>query len=342
MFLVRYMKSLKFSILIPTYNGEDVVSYALESILGQEYKNYEIIVNDDASKDATEKVVKSFADKRIKFFRNKKNLGYPGNLNQCLTHAKGDIIYLLGQDDILSNDSLILTRNAFLLSPDIGAVTRPYRQFDENVNVTIRARFPLNPRKDEIVKITDDYPRIVEVFKSLDSLSALGYRAKFIDLPFHPDIFPCHVYPFASIFKKHPIVFLKDYVSSVSMKYSQCWHVSSIYDKSPVLSWEQMFENVFPEKKFDNLRKYCIKNFVALNYVGLSQIKNYSKRSHWYTLREIFYLFKFRPKNFISPIFWLFSLGALFTPRFLLIPLVDWYKKKVNTALLKNIRFKLT
>ena len=334
------MNDHKFSILIPSYNGEDVISHALNSILSQEYKNYEIIVNDDASSDSTENVVKSFQDKRIKFFRNKKNLGYPGNLNQCLKHAKGDIVYLLGQDDILSKDALVRTYGAFKQSSDIGAVTRPYRQFDESLDVTIRARFPLNPKRDEVVRITDDYKKIVEVFKSLDSLSALAYRAKFIDLPFHPDIFPCHVYPFASIFKKHPIVYLKDYVSSVSMKYSQCWHVSSIYDKSPVLSWAEMFEKIFPEKKFESLRKYCLENFVAINYVGLSQIKNYSRHSLWYTLREIFYLLKFRPRNLLSPIFWAFSLGAILTPRFLLIPIVDWYKKRVNSILLNQIKFK--
>lgn len=334
------MEKLKFSVLIPSYNGEDVISHGLNSILRQNYKNFEIIVNDDASKDATEKVVRSFQDKRIKFFKNKRNLGYPGNLNQCLYHARGDIIYLLGQDDILSSDAIIRTYKAFERSADIGAVTRPYRQFDESLDVTIRARFPLNSKEDEIVKITDSYQRIVEVFKSLDSLSALGYRAKFIDMPFHPDIFPCHVYPFASIFKKHPIVFLKDYVSSVSMKYSQCWHVSSIYDKSPVLSWAEMFEKIFPEKKFYKMRKYCIENFVAINYIGLSQIKNYSRHSQWFTLREILYLLKFRPKNIINPIFWSFSLGALITPRFLLIPVVDWYKKKVNVSLLKDVTFK--
>ena len=336
----KSLESLKFSVLIPSYNGEDIIAIGINSILAQDYSNLEIIVNDDASTDDTEKVVKKFKDKRVKFFKNKNNLGYPGNLNQCLSHATGDIIYLLGQDDILSKNAIKLTSKAFQMSPDIGVVTSPYRQFDESLNVTIRARFPLNPNQDEVVKITDDYVKIVEVFKSLDSLSALGYRAKFIDRPFHPDIFPCHVYPFASIFKKHPIVYLKDYVSSVSMRKSQCWHLSSIYDKSPVLSWAQMFENIFPEKKFKKLRKYCIENFVAINYVGLAQIKNYSRHSHWYTLREILYLLKFRMKNLISPIFWFFSLGALLTPRFLFIPIVDWYKKNVNVSLLKSVSFK--
>lgn len=333
-------RKYRFSVLIPSYNGEEEIAYTIQSVLNQDYDNFEIIVNDDASKDATEKVVKSFKDKRIKFFKNKKNLGYPGNLNECRRHATGEIIYLLGQDDILSTDALSLTNKAFNISSDIGAVARPYRWFDEDLEVTVRARLPLNSEKDEVVKITDDPKRVIEVFKTLDSLTALAYRAKFMDRPFHPDIFPCHIYPFASIFKKHPVVFLKDYVSSVSMRYSQCRFVSSIYDKSPVLSWVQMFKNIFPEKEYKKIREACIRDFVAVNYVGLAQIKNYSRHNYRYTLRESYYLAKYRPMNLLNPVFWMFAIGAFLTPPTILIPLVDMYKKRVNTTVYKDIKFK--
>ncbi len=333
------MDKLKFSVLIPTYNGETVVENTIRSVLYQDYLNYEIVISDDASSDKTMKKIESFRDKRIRLYKNKKNLGYPGNLNRCLKYAKGDIVYLLGQDDILSPDALSKTFKAFLKFPEIGAVTRPYRWFDNDLNTTVRARLPLNSQKDEIVKIDQSPSRVVEVFKSLDSLSALAMKKRLIDRPFHPDIFPCHVYPFASIFKKHSVVYLKDYVSSVSMQNSQCRLVSSIYDKSPLLSWVEMFETIFPEKKFKELRTYCIQNFVAINYVGLAQIKNYSRRNYLYTLREIFYLLKYRLKNLMSPAFWLFSLGAIITPPSMLIPLVDWYKKTVNRIKLKNIKF---
>lgn len=334
------MKNPKFSILIPSYNGEDVISDTIQSVLHQDYKNYEIIVNDDASTDSTVKVVSSFRDARIRIFKNKLNVGYPGNLNKCLAHARGEIIYLLGQDDILAENALRLAARAFDRSKDIGAVTRPYRWFDENLSVTVRARLPLNSQRDEVVRIDDDPKIVIEVFKSLDSLSALAFRAKFLDRPFHQDIFPCHVYPFASIFKKHPIVYLRNYVSSVSMKNSQCRYVSSIYDKSPVLSWVEMFETIFPERKFSILKRHCIEDFVAINYVGLAQIKNYSRHNYRYTLREIYYLLRYRPRNMINPMFWFFSLGALVTPPALLIPMVDWYKKNVNKALYKKIAFK--
>lgn len=333
------MTNFKFSILIPSYDGADVIGETLKSILSQGYKNYEIIINDDKSTDATREVVKSFKDKRIRFFTNKNNLGYPGNLNKCKQHAKGEIIYLMGQDDILAKDALKNTNNAFNLSEDIGAVARPYRWFDkDNYDVTVRARKQINPKKDEVIPINSSYSKILGVFQTLDSLSGLAYRVKFIDRSFHPDIFPCHVYPFASIWKRHPIVFLKDYTIGVRIESSQCRFLSSIYNKSPLLSWVQMFETIFKENKYSSLRNYCIKNFVAVNYVGLVQIRNYSTYKN--LLREIYYLIKYRKENLLSPKFWFFSIGTALTPTFILIPMVDWFKKSINSLRYKKIEFK--
>ena len=67
------MYKLKFSILIPTYNGADLIKETLGSILSQSFDNYEIIIQEDASGDNIEKVIKSFNDDRIKFFKNQKN-----------------------------------------------------------------------------------------------------------------------------------------------------------------------------------------------------------------------------------------------------------------------------
>lgn len=327
----------KFSICVPAYNGEKVIGETLRSVLSQSFANFEVIVVDDCSRDNTEKVVKGFKDKRIKFFKNKQNLGYSKNLEECRKKATGDILYLMGQDDILGKDALLNTYNAFSLSDDIGAVTRPYFWFDKEVGKPVRAKKQLNPQKDEIVRITDSPRRVVEVFQTLDQLSGLAYRRKYMDLPFHEDIFPCHVYPFASIFKKRPIVFLKDYNVAVRISSSQTRSVSSIYDKSPVQSWKEMFESVFYEKKFQKIKNYCIKNFVAKNYVGLIQIKNYARFR--YLLREIYFLLKYRLENIFSFQFWFFSLGCIVTPPFLLIPLVDWYKNQIYSQLLKNIKF---
>ncbi|MBM3282943.1 glycosyltransferase family 2 protein [Candidatus Gottesmanbacteria bacterium] len=336
---------LKFSICMPVYNGALVIKPTLRSILSQNFDNYELIIVDDCSKDDTEKVVKSFREKRIRYFKNKSNLGYSLNLEECRKKAKGDIIYLMGQDDILGKDALLNTYKAFMLSKDIGAATRPYFWFDRDINKPVRAKGQLNPQKDEVVKITDDRKKIIALFSTLDQLSGLALRREYIDVPFHKDIFPCHVYPFASIFKKHPAVFLKDYNLAVRIGSSQCRSprmykrkTSYIYDKSPIQSWVDMFNGVFYETKFKDFRKYMIKNFVAVNYVGLVQIRNYAR--YQYLLQEIWMLLKYRWQNVYSPQFWFFSLGCLLMPPVLLIPLVDWYKSRVNSLRFKKIKFK--
>ena len=321
---------------MPAYNGAHIIGETIKSILSQSFDNFELIIQDDASKDNTEEIVKSFFnDKRILFYKNKENLGYPGNLEDLRKKAVGDIVYLMGQDDILAKDALINTYKAFKISKDIGAVTRPYYWFDKDVNTPIRAKEQLNPDKDEVVKITDNDKKVIMVFKTLDQLSGLAYRRKYIDLPFHKDIFPCHIYPFASIFKKHPIVFLKDYNLAVRIGSSQTRFVSSIYEKSPIKSWKEMFDVVFYEPEFQEIKNKCIKNFVATNYVGLVQLRNYAQ--YKFLLREIWYLIKYRWQNVFNPTFWFFSLGCMVMPPFLLIPLVDWYKEKFNFRRLKRI-----
>lgn len=323
-------------ILIPTYNGSKCITQTLKSILSQDFDDFQIIISDDVSKDNTIAVIKKIKDKRIKIFKNKKNLGYSLNLENARKLATADIIYLMGQDDIMATHTLKNTFDAFK-NPKIGAVTRPYYWFDKKIKTPVRAKKQLDSTKDTIVKITDDPQKVIRVFETLDQLSGLAYRKKFMKLPFHPDIFPCHIYPFADIFKNHPVMFLKDYNIAVRIASSQTRSLSSIYNKSPLLSWVEMVKSVFIEKKYQNVQKYLIKDFITKNYVGLVQLRNYAR--YKYFLREIWYLVKFNYLNLLNPAFWFFSLGCVVTPPFILIPMVDNYKNKIYSKSLTKIKF---
>lgn len=331
-------QKLKFDILIPTYNGSQCITETIKSILSQSYTNFKIIVCDDASKDNTLDVIKKIKDKRIQIYSHEKNLGYSLNMERGRQYVTGDILFLMGQDDILGSNALLNTYKAFQKSANIGAVTRPYFWFDKEISTPVRAKKQLNAKRDEVVKITSKPEKVKRVFETLDQLSALAYRVKFMDTPFHSDIFPCHIYPFASILKKHPVVFLKDYNLAVRIASSQTRSLSSIYDKSPIQSWKEMMDTVYSEDKFKKIKKYLIQNFVAVNYVGLIQIRNYSHYKN--LLREILLLIKFRPINIASPSFWFFSLGCMIMPPKLLIPMVDWYKNKINSKIFSSIKFK--
>lgn len=324
-------------ILIPTYNGSSCIAETIKSILSQNYKNFRIVISDDASKDDTLKVIKQIKDERIVILKNKINVGYSSNMERARKHLDAQFIYLMGQDDIMASNTLKNTINAFKLSKDIGAVTRPYFWFDKDINIPVRAKNQLNPKKDTIVKITDSPKKVIRVFQTLDQLSGLAYRRQFMDLPFHPDCFPCHIYPFASIFKKHPVVFLKDYNIAVRIASSQTRSLSSIYNKSPLLSWVQMIKIIYSEKKYQKVQKYLIKDFITKNYVGLVQLRNYAQ--YKYFLREIWYLVKFNWQNIFSPAFWFFSIGCILTPASILIPMVDWYKNKIYSKTLTEITF---
>jgi hypothetical protein len=124
----------------------------------------------------------------------------------------------------------------------------------------------------------------------------------------------------------------------VRIQSSQTRSISSIYEKSPIQSWVDMFNSVFYEKEFVGIKEKCIRNFVAVNYVGLVQIRNYAK--YKYLLREISLLIKYRLENLFSIQFWFFSIGTMIIPAKLLIPMVDFYKNKINSKFLKNLQFK--
>ena len=328
---------LKFSICMPVYNSEDVISQTLCSILTQSFNNFEVIIVDDCSNDNAVGVIKSFNDERIKYYKNEKNLGYPKNLEECRKKAIGDIIYLMGQDDILGKNALLNTYKAFKISDDIGAVTRPYFWFDKDIRTPVRAKKQLNPENDEIISINDAYNKIMDMFSTLDQLSGLAFRRSYMDMPFNEDIFPCHVYPFASIFKKHKVVFLKDYNVAVRINTSQTRLVSSIYDKSPIQSWKDLFDNVFCDDIYKDFKNYLIKNFVMKNYIGLVQIKNFGKFK--YLFREIYLLLKYRWQNLFNFFFWVIAIGCIVIPPTLLIKMVDHYKNKINYKKFINVRF---
>lgn len=91
------------SICIPTYNGEQFIAEAMGSAIIQTYANIEIVVSDDASKDATLQLIEQFREKTkipIRIYQHEPN-GIGANWNNCIKLAKGAYIKFLFQDDIL-------------------------------------------------------------------------------------------------------------------------------------------------------------------------------------------------------------------------------------------------
>jgi glycosyltransferase involved in cell wall biosynthesis len=95
----------KVSILIPTYNYARYLPEAIESVLEQNFDDYELIIVDDCSRDESEAVIRHYAalDNRIRCEFNPVNLGLVGNWNYCLSLARGEYIKFLFGDDKLAD-----------------------------------------------------------------------------------------------------------------------------------------------------------------------------------------------------------------------------------------------
>jgi glycosyltransferase involved in cell wall biosynthesis len=88
------------SIVIPTYNHAKFLTQALSSVRNQTYHNWEIILIDNHSKDDTDKIVKNFNDKRIRFFKIHNHGIIAKSRNKGIKEARGDWIAFLDSDDI--------------------------------------------------------------------------------------------------------------------------------------------------------------------------------------------------------------------------------------------------
>lgn len=99
----------RFSIIVTAYNLEKLISTAIDSILKQTYKNFELLVIDDCSSDKTVDVIKKYEakDSRVKLLVNEKNSGPSIARNNAMEVAKGEyIVYLDGDDTLYNKETL--------------------------------------------------------------------------------------------------------------------------------------------------------------------------------------------------------------------------------------------
>lgn len=103
----------KISVIVNCYNGEEYLENCLNSILNQNFKNFEIIFFDNASTDNTNNIIKNFNDNRIKYFLSEKKLPLYHARNQALQKSSGELIAFLDVDDWWDKNYLNSRKNAF-------------------------------------------------------------------------------------------------------------------------------------------------------------------------------------------------------------------------------------
>lgn len=102
------MKNPFFTIIIPTYNRVNFLKIAVESLLAQNFTDYQIIIIDDGSSDKTQALIKKYQDVRIKYYYQN-NQGPAAARNLGIKKAKGQYICFLDSDDRFRHDKLAIT-----------------------------------------------------------------------------------------------------------------------------------------------------------------------------------------------------------------------------------------
>ena len=123
---------IRHSILMVTYNHEKYISTAIESIINQSEKAYELIILDDCSSDGTYKLAKNYSKKfkYIRLYRNKANIGISQNTRKINSLVTGNIVSMCAGDDYLDSNCI------------------------KNINDTYRAN-NIDPTKESVIVITN-------------------------------------------------------------------------------------------------------------------------------------------------------------------------------------------
>ncbi len=129
------------SVLMTSYNREQFISEAIESVMNSTYKNWELIISDDASDDKTVQIAKSYADKdeRIKLFVNRDNIGDYANRNMAAKYARGEYLKYLDSDDKIFPCGLDVMVNCMENSPSAAM------GFSSNIHLQCTSPVTLSP-----------------------------------------------------------------------------------------------------------------------------------------------------------------------------------------------------
>lgn len=123
------------SVIIPTYNRSWGLKIAIESVLAQTVRDFELVVVDDCSSDDTAGVVNSFEDSRITYFRQGKNVGMVANWGAGLSLATGEFVSFLMDDDYLRPTFLENRMKHLKVDQNIVAVFSQYEIRDRAGNL---------------------------------------------------------------------------------------------------------------------------------------------------------------------------------------------------------------
>lgn len=122
----------KITVLMSIYNGERHIAEAVESVLTQNFRDFELLLVNDASTDKTDEIIHTFKDSRIRIVKNPKNLGLTRSLNIGLKLARGEFIARLDADDVSFPNRLRRQHDFLNNNRDAGLVSSQAEVIDDS------------------------------------------------------------------------------------------------------------------------------------------------------------------------------------------------------------------
>lgn len=128
----------KVTVLMPVYNGEGFLREAIDSILAQSFVDFELLVIDDGSTDASAGIVASYTDQRLRLVRNASNIGLIDTLNLGIELARGEYILRMDCDDVSLPERLQKQVDFMERFPEVGVCGVWYLEFGPNLRRVTR------------------------------------------------------------------------------------------------------------------------------------------------------------------------------------------------------------
>lgn len=170
------------SVVIPVFNGSDYLEETVNSVLNSSYKNIEILLVDDGSKDKSKLLCHRLEKKykNVKFYWFKKNKGLTHSLNYAIKKAKGEFIARINQDDIMMPNRLKEQVKFLKDNPDHVIVGGDITLFDENYRFIDHISFP---KTDEDIRaqwlLMSPYSDPTVMYRKDAYLKTKGYQKYF-------------------------------------------------------------------------------------------------------------------------------------------------------------------
>ena len=144
------------SVIMPAYNAGEYIAAAINSVIGQTYDNWELIVVNDGSSDHTQSVLSSYLDPRISVINCSENNGVSYARNLGLEKYSGKYLVFLDADDILPPDSLKVRMNLFQKDHSISFVDGKVITYDGNMKSVTGSWIPtyMGPPLIELARLT--------------------------------------------------------------------------------------------------------------------------------------------------------------------------------------------